>query len=58
MLRSERTYKPAFSHKKTYNILSVGDDHLIPTEHFEPRLLDILMAYHEELNQIRKRVED
>ena len=57
-LRSERAYKPAFSHEKTYNILTVGDDRLIPTEHFEPRLLDVFKTYHEEFNQIRKRLED
>ncbi len=57
-LRSERAYKPAFSHEKTYNILTEGDDRLIPTEHFEPKLLDVFKTYHKEFNQIRKRLED
>ena len=57
-LRSERAYKPAFSHEKTYKILTVGDDRLDPTTHFEPRLLEVFKTYHEEFNQIRKRLED
>ena len=57
-LRSERTYKPTFSHEKTYNILTVGDDRLIPTDDLEPRLLDAFTTYHEEFNQIRKRLVD
>ncbi|MDA0230105.1 MAG: HD domain-containing protein [Proteobacteria bacterium] len=57
-LRSERAYKPTFSHEKTYNILTVGDDRLTPTEHFEPKLLDVFKTYHQEFNRIRKRLED
>jgi len=57
-LRSERAYKSAFSHEKTYKILTVGDDRLDPTTHFEPRLLEVFKTYHEEFNQIRKRLED
>ena len=57
-LRSERAYKPAFSHEKTYKILTVGDDRLTPTEHFEPRLLDIFKANHKQFDQSRKRLED
>jgi len=57
-LRSERAYKPAFSHEKTYQILTVGDDRLDPSEHFDPKLLDVFKTHHEEFNQIRKRLED
>ena len=57
-LRSERAYKPAFSHEKTYKILTVEDDRPDPTTHFGPRLLEVFKTYHEEFNQIRKRLED
>ena len=40
-LRSERAYKPTFSHEKTYKILTVGDDRLDPTTHFEPWFLEV-----------------
>jgi HD-GYP domain-containing protein (c-di-GMP phosphodiesterase class II) len=57
-LRSERAYKPAFSHEKTYQIITVGDDRLNPTDHFDPKLLAIFKAHHEDFNQIRKNLED
>ncbi|MBT4427932.1 MAG: HD domain-containing protein [Rhodospirillaceae bacterium] len=57
-LRSERAYKPAFSHEKTFQILTVGDDRLDPTKHFDPKLLAVFKENHEEFNQIRKRLED
>jgi len=57
-LRSECAHKSTFSHEKTYKILTVGDDRLDPTAHFEPRLLEVFKTYHEEFNQIRKRLED
>ncbi|MEE8172889.1 MAG: HD domain-containing phosphohydrolase [Alphaproteobacteria bacterium] len=57
-LRSERAYKPAFSHEKAYEILTVGDDRLDPTDHFEPRLLDVFKTYHEDFKNIRTELED
>ena len=40
-LRSEHAHKSAFSHEKTYKILTVGDDRLDPTTHFEPWFLEV-----------------
>jgi HD-GYP domain-containing protein (c-di-GMP phosphodiesterase class II) len=57
-LRSERAYKPAFSDDKTFQILTVGDDRLDPTKHFDPKLLEVFKKYHGEFDQIRKRLED
>ena len=57
-LRSRRAYKPAFSHEKTFNILTVGDDRLDPTQHFEPKLLSVFKTYHEEFMNIRTELKD
>ncbi len=57
-LRSERAYKPAYSHEKTFQILTVGDDRLDSSKHFDPKLLAVFEKHHEEFNQIRKRLED
>ncbi len=57
-LRSERSYKPAFSHKKTSEIILKGDDRLDPAGHFDPKLLEIFANHHKEMARIWDRLAD
>lgn len=57
-LRSERPYKPAFSHKKTVSIMLKGDDRIDPHGHFDPELMDILSRRHEGMDDIYQRLKD
>ena len=50
-LRSERPYKPAFSHEKVFEIITKGDGRTSP-EHFDPQILSIFKEYHEVFRQI------
>jgi HD-GYP domain-containing protein (c-di-GMP phosphodiesterase class II) len=55
-LRSERPYKPAFSHRKTMQIMTKGDDRLDPADHFDPAILDLLIKRHDGMREIYKDV--
>ena len=57
-LRSTRPYKKGFSHKKTYKILTEGDDRIDPFGHFDPKLVRLFEDYHLEFEGIWNRLKD
>ncbi|MBC8242687.1 MAG: HD domain-containing protein [Alphaproteobacteria bacterium] len=57
-LRSVRPYKPAFSHKKTIDIMLKGDDRIDPVSHFDPKLMALLAKGHRGMNEIYGRLKD
>mgnify|MGYP001817577021 FL=1 len=50
--RSERPYKPAFTHEQARKILLEGDDRFQPKNHLDPQLVDIFAARHEGMAEI------
>ena len=50
-LRSERVYKPAFSHARALEVIYEGDGRTLPS-HFDPELLDILRSAHGDFDRI------
>ena len=57
-LRSERPYKPAFSHDQSVKILTVGDDRIDPRGHFDPKLVELFESNHKEFDRIWIRLKD
>lgn len=57
-LRSERPYKPSFSHEKTSSIILDGDDRIDPRQHFDPKLLELYREHHQGMAAIWDRLHD
>jgi HD-GYP domain-containing protein (c-di-GMP phosphodiesterase class II) len=57
-LRSERPYKPPFSHAKTVSIITKGDDRIEPKDHFDPMIIDLFRRQHKEFDRIWNRLKD
>jgi len=57
-LRSERPYKPGFSHEKSCGIILDGDDRIDPRQHFDPKLLDLFRDNHAGMAEIWDKLQD
>jgi HD-GYP domain-containing protein (c-di-GMP phosphodiesterase class II) len=57
-LRSERPYKPSFSHAKTVKIMTQGDDRIDPHGHFDPALVALFADHHKDFERIWDRLKD
>jgi len=57
-LRSERPYKPAFSHEKSVEILTRGDARIDPHAHFDPTLLALFSREHAAMAAIWDSLQD
>jgi HD-GYP domain-containing protein (c-di-GMP phosphodiesterase class II) len=51
-LRSERSYKPGFTHEQTRRIVLEGDDRFDPHRHLDPRLVEIFAEHHQGMAEI------
>jgi len=51
-LRSERSYKPGFTHEQTKHIVLEGDDRFDPRRHLDPRLVEAFTEHHEGMAEI------
>ncbi|MBT8446537.1 MAG: HD domain-containing protein [Gammaproteobacteria bacterium] len=57
-LRSERPYKPAFTHAKAVEIITRGDDRIDPEGHFDPQLIKLFEDNHSEFDRIWNELRD
>ena len=57
-LRSERPYKPSFSHDQAVRILTKGDERIDPHGHFDPKLIVLFNDHHQEFDQIWTSLQD
>ncbi|GAB6189589.1 hypothetical protein JCM30566_13300 [Marinitoga arctica] len=54
-LRSERPYKPAFSHEKAMEIILNGDDRTNPND-FNPEVLKVFKEYEKEIKELWEEI--
>jgi HD-GYP domain-containing protein (c-di-GMP phosphodiesterase class II) len=57
-IRSERSYKPAFTHEQACRIILHGDDRFTPSKHLDPKLLAVFAARHEGMAEIWDRLAE
>jgi len=57
-LRALRPYKPSFSHEKSVDIITNGDDRIDPRQNFDPQLIELFAATHSAFNRIWDDLKD
>jgi HD-GYP domain-containing protein (c-di-GMP phosphodiesterase class II) len=57
-LRSPRPYKPGFTHEMAVRILLEGDERIVPSRDFDPRLLRVFARHHKAFDRIWRRLQD
>jgi HD-GYP domain-containing protein (c-di-GMP phosphodiesterase class II) len=57
-LRSERPYKPAFTHERAVSIITTGDDRIVPERDFDPRLRAAFAKHHASFDRIWQDLHD
>ena len=55
-LRSSRSYKKAFSHERSVEIITLGDGRTLPS-HFDPLVLDVFKRISERFQEISERTD-
>lgn len=55
-LRTRRVYKPAFDHRKTFEIITKGDGRVLP-QHFDPEVLNVFRREHKRFNEIYEEMD-
>jgi response regulator RpfG family c-di-GMP phosphodiesterase len=57
-LRAERSYKPAYSHDQTVDVMINGDKRIDPSGHFDPGLIEIFSHNHQGFDKIWREFLD
>lgn len=57
-LRAERSYKPAYSHDQTVDIIINGDERIDPSGHFDPGLIEVFGLNHQGFDKIWREFLD
>lgn len=57
-LRAVRPYKPGFSHEKSVDIITNGDDRIDPRQNFDPQLIELFAATHTGFDRIWDELKD
>ena len=57
-LRAKRSYKPAYSHDQTVDVMINGDKRIDPSGHFDPGLIEIFSRNHQGFDKIWREFLD
>lgn len=57
-LRASRPYKAGFTHDESCRIILEGDERIDPRTHFDPDVLEVFRAHHEEMDAVWNSLQD